>query len=86
MRLLRAGEKRFQKYLREIEQRGEPEDLRLEQKVRSILSDVRRKGDRALLHYTSLFDRIKVSPKQLQVQRAEVDKAYKGISQNSWGP
>jgi len=80
VRLLRAGERRFQKYLREIEQRGEPEDLRLEQKVRSILSDVRRRGDRALLHYTSLFDRIKVSPKQLQVQRAEVDKAYKGIS------
>jgi len=80
VRLLRAGERRFQKYLREIERRGEPVDLRLEQKVRSILSEVRQRGDRALLHYTSVFDRIKVSPRQLRVQRAEVDKAYKGIS------
>ena len=79
VRLLRAGEKKFQKYLLEIERRGEPEDLRLEQKVRSILSDVRRRGDRALLHYTSLFDGINLSPKQLQVQRAEVDRAYKRI-------
>jgi len=80
VRLLRAGERRFQKYLREIERRGEPVDLRLEQKVRSIISEVRQRGDRALLHYTSVFDRIKVSPRQLRVQRAEVDKAYKGIS------
>jgi histidinol dehydrogenase len=79
MRVLRAGKKEFEQYLSQVERRGVQEDIRLEPRVRSIMDEVRRKGDEALLDYTRRFDRVRLSIDQLQVSREEIKKAYKRI-------
>ena len=53
--------------------------LRLEREVRSILKDVRKRGDDALLHYTELFDGVRIPVQKLQVKRGEVEEAYKKV-------
>jgi histidinol dehydrogenase len=54
MKILRAGEKGFDRYLSEVEGRVVQDSLRLEKKVRSILKDVRNRGDEALIYYTQI--------------------------------
>lgn len=79
MRILRAGEERFHQYLFEVEERMTKDPLRLEKEVRSILRDVKKKGDRALLHYTQRFDGVRLSIEQLEVKKEEVKEAHKRI-------
>jgi len=47
LRILRAGEEEFKKYLSEVERRVAQDGPRLEKKVGSILKDVRERGDEA---------------------------------------
>ena len=79
MRILKAGEPGFEAYLAEIDRRGGHEDRRLERKVRSILNDVSRRGDDALLHYTRALDGVKISVEQLQVKKWEIANAYQKV-------
>jgi histidinol dehydrogenase len=79
VKLLRIGEKGFDQYLSEVEGRIAQEGIDIESEVRSILKDVRQRGDRALIHYTQLFDGIRLEVGQLEVEQREVSKAYKKI-------
>jgi histidinol dehydrogenase len=80
VKLLLFGEKGFDQYLSEVKERLSQDGLDLEREVRSILKDVKQKGDRALVYYTRLFDGVKVEIPQLQVKREEVKQAYKKVS------
>ncbi|HJX59973.1 MAG TPA: histidinol dehydrogenase, partial [Thermodesulfobacteriota bacterium] len=42
-----------------MDQREIQDSPRLEKQVRSILNDVRKRGDEALIHYTRVFDGIR---------------------------
>ena len=44
----------------------------IEKRVEEIVSAVRRQGDRALLRYTRLFDKVRLSAGSLEVTRAEI--------------
>jgi histidinol dehydrogenase len=44
----------------------------VEKRVEEILGAVKRQGDRALLRYTRLFDKLRLSPGSLEVSRAEI--------------
>jgi histidinol dehydrogenase len=79
VRVLRAGEKGFERYLSEVEGRVAQDSLRLEKKIRPILRDVRKRGDQALVHYTQAFDGLRIPIHQLQVKRSEVKEAYRRI-------
>lgn len=79
MKILRAGEEGFDQYLSEVTGRLGREGADLEGEVRSILEDVRQRGDRALIHYTWLFDRVRVELSGLQVKRGEVKEAYRRV-------
>ena len=79
MRILRAGEKGFERYLSEVEGRAAQDSLRLEKEVRSILKDVRKRGDKALVHYTQVFDDLRIPIHQLQVKRSEVKEAHRKV-------
>jgi histidinol dehydrogenase len=59
----RAGRRDLEKLLH----RGEPDDRRVEQKVRAILDDVRARGDAAVSRYTKQFDKATLSPKRFLV-------------------
>jgi histidinol dehydrogenase len=50
VRLLLIGEKEFDQYLSEVKERLSQDGMDLEREVRSILKDVKQKGDRALLY------------------------------------
>jgi len=47
--------------------------------VREIVADVRKRGDEALLEYTSRLDGVRLSRKQLRVSREEIRRAYRKI-------
>ena len=76
MKIYRAGERGFDRYISEVEGRLAQDGLRLERGVRSIIKDVRRRGDKSLVHYTQVFDGIRIPIHQLQVKRTEVREAY----------
>jgi histidinol dehydrogenase len=81
LRFLRAGEKGFENYLAQMDQREIQDDPRLEKQVRSILNDVRKKGDEALIRYTRVFDGIRIPIGRLQVSQVEIERAYQKIPQ-----
>jgi histidinol dehydrogenase len=82
MKIFRAGEKGFEQYLSEVEGRLAQENLRLERGVRSILKEVRRRGDKSLVHYTQVFDGLRIPIHQLQMKRSEVREAYRKVPQD----
>ena len=47
--------------------------------VRAILSDVRRRGDAALVEYTRRFDRLELAASTLRVTEAEIDEAVAAV-------
>ena len=55
---------------------------RVEDRVRSIMDDVRVHGDEALLRYTRRFDRVRLKSKQLRVTEAETSGAFQHIDPN----
>jgi histidinol dehydrogenase len=85
MKILRAGEKEFERYLSEMEGRGTQDVFRFEKKVRSILKDVKNRGDEALVHYTQVFDDLSIPSQQLQVKKGEVKAAYRKIPSDLLG-
>jgi len=85
VRVLKIGEKGFARYLSEVEERGAHDGLRLEREVRSILMDVKKRGDEALIHYSRIFDGSSMQFHQLQIERSEVKEAYKKIPQDFLG-
>lgn len=50
--------------------------------VREVLQTVKRQGDRALIHYTSEFDRVTLKPDELRVNGSELDAAYQQVSKD----
>jgi histidinol dehydrogenase len=48
--------------------------------VQQVLQDVRRRGDRAILHYTEEFDQQVLKPEDLRVSGSELDAAYQQVS------
>ncbi len=85
MKIHRAGEKEFERYLSKVEGRGTQDVFRFEKKVQSILRDVKKRGDEALVHYTQVFDDLRVPIDQLQVERGEVKAAYRKVPSDLLG-
>ena len=79
MRLFKAGEQGFNNYLLEVERRGAQDGLRLEREVRSILKDVQQRGDEALVHYTQIFDGVRIPIHKIKVNKREMEKAYQNV-------
>ncbi len=52
----------------------------IEEKVRTIIDDVRLNGDDALLKYTRRFDGVKLTGRQLKVDESEISGAFQDIT------
>ncbi len=50
-------------------------DMSAAELVRQIVGDVRRNGDKAVIHYTKLIDRVELTPENLLVSEAEFEAA-----------
>jgi len=78
MKIIKAASKKLDK----IYNRGSTRQVRVEEKVRKIIDDVRLFGDEALIKYTKKFDGVKIIPRQLKVSEIEISGAYANISPN----
>ncbi len=80
MRILKAGSRGFKSYLFHLERRWVQEGFHLEGDVHSILNRVREEGDKALVHYSRLFDGLRIPADQFMVKPLEIREAYRNVS------
>ena len=75
MKLVRFSSKQFEKLC----DRNTARKVRITERVRRIIEDVRLHGDEALIKYTKKFDRVKLNAKDLCVSESETSGAYQDI-------
>lgn len=79
MKVLRFGEKQILSKLEKFAGTAVP-DQAIRGTVETILNDVARNGDKAVLRYTEQFDRAKLKPSKLRVTEEELQQAYRATS------
>src|SRR5580698_2459426 len=52
----------------------------IEEKVRTIIDDIRLNGDDAVIKYTRRFDKVKLTARQLKVDGSEISSAFQNIT------
>tara|TARA_B100001939_G_scaffold315415_2_gene300580 strand:- start:32451 stop:33758 length:1308 start_codon:yes stop_codon:yes gene_type:complete len=52
--------------------------------VRTILKDVRSRGDAAVIDYTARFDRLRLTPESMRISAAEIKVARKGVTAETY--
>ena len=77
--LLTATDPACQRHLKKLLARGESASAEVEGTVRSILHDVQKRGDHALLTFTKKFDRVALTASQLGVPQAAMQAALKTL-------
>lgn len=77
MKIIKTSARLFPNRLKRLTGRMVLQDPKLEKTVQTILRDVRKTGDRALIRYTRKFDRISLTPATLRVQPAMTKQAYR---------
>jgi histidinol dehydrogenase len=70
------------KFLR-IEQRADEIPAGIEETVKTIIADVRQRGDAALFELSRTFDRIDLNVTTIEVSEAELDMALANVSEES---
>ncbi len=83
MRILKFSDPGFAAEFRRIEQRAEEISGDIEETVKAIIADVRRRGDAALFELTAKFDRLELSADTLEVTEGEIDAAMAEVSAES---
>jgi histidinol dehydrogenase len=79
-RVLNSRTPEFKKFLAAIRARRGGDDAALDATVAKIISQVRKRGDGALIELTARFDRVKLTAATLSVTPAERRSALEGIS------
>ena len=70
---------RRQQKLEKLLARGVSFDPELIKQVSGILSDIRKRGDDALIDYTARFDGVQLEPEELQVSEESLERAAAGV-------
>ncbi|MDR2883537.1 MAG: histidinol dehydrogenase [Deferribacteraceae bacterium] len=73
---------KFNKKLQSIKRRGEIFEGKYLDTVINILRDVRENGDRAVLSYTSNFDRFECNAEDLLISKQEIESAWESLPQD----
>ena len=77
--LLTTSDPACQRRLDKLFARGENASSQVEAAVRTILHDVKSKGDRALIAATRKFDQVRLTPDRLEVTADELDQALAAL-------
>jgi histidinol dehydrogenase len=80
MKTLRSSDRNFRYEFEKILKRGDELTKEVEREVDAILDEVRLRGDKAVQKFNQKFDRCNVDPSKFAVTKAEIKKAYKGVS------
>ena len=79
VKLIKTTEPGFKPLLKRILGRRVVRDSAVERRVWEIIENVRRKGDRALIQYTALFDHRRLTAQTIEVQPSEIEAALKKV-------
>ncbi len=80
VRLVKTADAEFPSLMMRILGRRGGRAGEVEKRVEEIITAVKRRGDRALVHYTKLFDRVSLTAATLEVTRAEIGDAVRKVS------
>ncbi|WAC06326.1 MAG: histidinol dehydrogenase [Thermodesulfobacteriota bacterium] len=80
MKVLRTDNKKIFEELKKRHRVSHDHLKAVETRVRGIINTVRTRGDKALLDYTACFDGVKLTKKNLQVSKAEIETAWRNAS------
>jgi histidinol dehydrogenase len=80
--LIRTSDPKFTATLKRITQRRGTREEKVARRVGEIIRNVRHKGDRALIHYTRLFDGVRLGRNRIEVKRRELDRAMEVVSRD----
>jgi len=83
MNILKFSDSGFDAEFSRIEQRAEAVPAGIEKTVKTIIDDVRQRGDAALFELTSKFDRLDLTVDTLEVTREEIDAAISQVKGES---
>jgi len=75
IKVIKTSEPGFKALLARILQRGGSREGEVEKRVEAILLAVQRTGDRAVIHYTELFDHMRLTPATMEVKPSEIERA-----------
>jgi histidinol dehydrogenase len=75
IRLIKTTDAGFKALLKRILGRRGARDGAVERKVSAIVGAVQRQGDRALLRYTKLFDRVRLTRATMEIKPSETERA-----------
>ena len=78
--LLSTTDAACQRHLDKLLSRGESASAQVEAAVRSILHDVHKRGDRALIALTKKFDQVALASHELGATQAEMEQALKSLA------
>lgn len=77
--VVRTSDASFPRLRRRLVRRGEALESSVERVVRRVLDDVRTRGDRAVAEATEKFDRVRVPPSRLVIERKEMRAACRDL-------
>jgi histidinol dehydrogenase len=80
IRLVKTTDAGFKPLLKKILGRRGTRGGGIERRVSEIVTAVKRRGDQALLRYTRLFDRVRLSPVTMEVKPAEIRRALAKVA------
>ena len=75
VRLIKTIDPEFKSLLARVLQRRGNREGEVEKRVEEIVRAVRRQGNRPLLRYTLLFDRVRLTPSTLEIRPREIERA-----------
>ena len=75
IRLVKTTDADFKPLLKNILARHGTREGEVERRVSEIVSAVQKRGDRALLRYTQMFDGVRLRPASLEVKATEIERA-----------
>jgi histidinol dehydrogenase len=79
IRLVKTTDRGFKLLLKSILGRRGTRESEVERRVAEIIGAVQKRGDQALLRYTEMFDRVRLTPAALEVKPAEIERAVSQV-------
>jgi histidinol dehydrogenase len=76
MKIVASTDRAFVPTLKKVASRSRVQGAAVEKPVKAILQAVERVGDKAVLRFTKLFDKVSLKPEQLRVPPEDIKEAY----------
>ncbi len=83
MRIIKTGNRDSRAVLNEIINRGSRDNIEIEKKVRRILLDIEKEGDKAVIKYTELYESISLKPSEIRLSRDKIKRSGKSLNKKA---